>query len=78
MFELPRMVIKAGEVIVENGEVRAAPVGKTLHVQAPLDDNALTDGPLSNLPEYFEQHYSVPLEHYGVFDEEVPVSEAVV
>ena len=29
MFELPRIVIKAGEVIVEEGELRAAPIGRT-------------------------------------------------
>ncbi|MEM6329785.1 MAG: formylmethanofuran dehydrogenase subunit A [Planctomycetota bacterium] len=77
MFELPRMVIKAGEVMVEHGEVRAAPTGKTLHVEAPLADDALTAGALADLPEYFEQHYSVPLEAYGVQDSEVPKAEAV-
>src|SRR5437660_9435578 len=32
MFELPRFVIKAGEVVVEQGEVRQDVYGGTLHV----------------------------------------------
>lgn len=72
MFELPRIVIKAGEVIVENGEVRAAPEGKTLTVTANHDAE-----PIADLPKFFEQHYSLPMEDYGVMDEEVPLCETV-
>ena len=72
MFELPRVVIKAGEVIVEKGEVRAAPAGKTLHVDAPIDHDSIDD-----LPRFFAKHYSIPMDHYGVTDEEVPLAEAV-
>src|SRR5438046_9561316 len=32
MFELPRYVIKSGQVIVEQGEIREPLIGKTLHV----------------------------------------------
>jgi len=77
MFELPRVVIKAGEVIVEKGEVRLAPAGKTLHVDPPLDDDSLATGPLDNLPQFFDDHYSIPIDHYGVTDEEVPLRESV-
>ncbi|MEM9186179.1 MAG: formylmethanofuran dehydrogenase subunit A [Planctomycetota bacterium] len=72
MFELPHLVIKAGEVIVEGGEVRSAPTGKTLHAVAPQEDDLLAD-----LPAFFEQHYSIPMEHYGVGEEEVPLTEVV-
>ena len=37
MFELPRFVIKAGRVIVEQGEIREPTVGKTLHVAPDYD-----------------------------------------
>ncbi|MEM8865926.1 MAG: formylmethanofuran dehydrogenase subunit A [Planctomycetota bacterium] len=72
MFELPRMVIKAGEVIVEQGEIRTAPLGKTLHTHAAYDEDRLGD-----LPAYFADHYSIPMDDYGVIDAEVPLTEAV-
>ena len=31
MFALPRYVIKAGEIVLDDGELRAAPDGQTLH-----------------------------------------------
>jgi formylmethanofuran dehydrogenase subunit A len=38
MFELPRYVIKGGEVVVEQGEVRQDLSGKTLHVAPEYDE----------------------------------------
>ena len=72
MFELPRLVIKAGEVIVEQGEIRSAPDGKTLFVEATGDEDRLAD-----LPEFFDRHYSAPLDDYGVRDDELQETEAV-
>ena len=40
MFEMPRYVIKAGEIIVEQGEIRQPVMGKTLFV-APEYDHGL-------------------------------------
>jgi formylmethanofuran dehydrogenase subunit A len=37
MFALPRYVIKAGEVVVDDGELRAAPMGATLLVAPEVD-----------------------------------------
>ena len=37
MFELPRFVIKAGRIIVEQGEIREETYGKTLHVAPEYD-----------------------------------------
>ena len=40
MFALPRYVIKAGEVVVDDGELRAAPPGATLLVAPEVDPGA--------------------------------------
>ena len=37
MFQLPRFVIKAGRIIVEQGEIRKETYGKTLHVTPHYD-----------------------------------------
>jgi formylmethanofuran dehydrogenase subunit A len=61
MFELPRMVIKAGEVIVEQGEIRSAPIGKTLHVDPSYDPDREAD-----IQAWFEQNYSIRYRNYPV------------
>ena len=43
MFELPRYVIKAGRVIVEQGEIREDTYGKTLHVAPEYDRDVEPD-----------------------------------
>jgi formylmethanofuran dehydrogenase subunit A len=73
MFELPRYVLKAGEVIIEEGELRATPNGKTLRV-APEYDPA----PLSGLEKWFAQEYSIQMSHYGVNTEELGQVETTV
>ena len=37
MFALPRYLIKAGEVVLDDGELRAWPEGRTLHVAPEVD-----------------------------------------
>ena len=64
MFELPRYVIKAGRILVEEGEIREVPDGKTLHV-APAYDPAVED----SIREWFERCYSVSFRNYPVADE---------
>src|SRR5260370_19775805 len=54
MFELPRFVIKAGEVIVENGEIRREAFGQTQHV-APAVDNVA----LAGIQKWFESYYTI-------------------
>jgi formylmethanofuran dehydrogenase subunit A len=61
MFELPRYVIKAGQIIVEKGEVRDPVYGKTLHVAPEYDVGIETD-----IAEYFEKYYSVRFRNYPV------------
>ncbi|HLJ10055.1 MAG TPA: formylmethanofuran dehydrogenase subunit A, partial [Planctomycetaceae bacterium] len=38
MFELPRYVLKAGEIVVEQGEIRQESFGRTLHVAPAFDE----------------------------------------
>ena len=61
MFELPRYVIKQGEVIVEDTELRATPSGSTLHVEPKYDP-----GRESDIAEWFEKFYSVRFRNYPV------------
>jgi formylmethanofuran dehydrogenase subunit A len=61
MFELPRFVIKAGQVIVENGEIRQDSFGRTLHVAPEYDENRLPD-----IKKWFEAYYTIQFANYPV------------
>ncbi len=61
MFELPRVVIKGGQIIVENGEFRGAPDGETLHATADYD-HAIEP----SIERWFRDAYSVSLRNYAM------------
>ena len=61
MFELPRMVIKSGRVMIENGEMRDPFIGKTLHVAPEYDRDVETD-----IQAWFEKYYSIRWRNYPV------------
>ena len=61
MFELPRMVIKSGRVIVEQGEIRDPANGKTLHVEPDYDHEVEPD-----IQKWFEKYYSIRWRNYPV------------
>lgn len=63
MFELPRYVLRAGEVVVEDGEIRSTGNGKLLHVAPGYDIDALPD-----IQNWFEQNYTVSFQNYPVED----------
>jgi formylmethanofuran dehydrogenase subunit A len=63
MFASPRYVIKAGAVVVEEGQLRRAPRGRRLHVR-PEYEHAL----LPDLRRYFEDYSTVAFENYPVPD----------
>ncbi len=73
MFSLPRMVIKGGEVLVEDGEIRAGVVGHTLHTSVAFDKEALAD-----LPAWFNDRYSIEFANFamGAGEVEHPVAVA--
>jgi formylmethanofuran dehydrogenase subunit A len=66
MFELPRFVIKAGEVIVEQGEMRGDQFGRALHVAPEYDEEAVPD-----IKRWFESVYSIQFANYAVSDAEI-------
>ncbi|HVX12484.1 MAG TPA: formylmethanofuran dehydrogenase subunit A [Pirellulales bacterium] len=72
MFELPRFVIKSGQIVVEQGEIREPVQGKTLHV-APAYDTGIEP----HIAEWFEPHYSVRFRNYPVTDDYLPLGEEV-
>lgn len=72
MFELPRYVIKAGQVIVEQGEIREPVYGKTLHVAPDYDSGIEPD-----IAEWFERYYSVRYRNYPVSEDYLPAAEEV-
>jgi formylmethanofuran dehydrogenase subunit A len=61
MFELPRYVLKGGEVIVEQGEVRQDLYGKTLHVAPAYDEGMVPD-----IRKWFEAYYTIQFANYPV------------
>lgn len=64
MFELPRFVIKAGRVIVEQGDIREDVYGKTLHVQPDYDREIETD-----IAAWFDEFYSIRFRNYAVTED---------
>jgi formylmethanofuran dehydrogenase subunit A len=60
MFATPRYVLKAGAVVVEEGQLRRAPAGKRLAVR-PQYDTAVT----KDLKRFFDQHATVSFGNYG-------------
>jgi formylmethanofuran dehydrogenase subunit A len=67
MFELPRMVIKAGQILVDDTEIRQTVSGKTI-VANPNYDQQRDD----QIETWFDQHYSLSADSYGVDATEFP------
>jgi formylmethanofuran dehydrogenase subunit A len=72
MFSLPKYVIKSGQVIVENGEVRTPVEGKTLYVAPEYDPSIETE-----LAAWFERYYSVRFRNYPVAEDYIKHKERV-
>lgn len=61
MFELPRYVIHAGEVVVDDGQILPHTDGRLLHVAPAFDAECLPD-----IQEWFESNYSIQFRNYPV------------
>jgi formylmethanofuran dehydrogenase subunit A len=61
MFATPRYVIKAGTVVVEEGQLRRAPRGRRLHVR-PAHDAAI----VGDLRQFFDRYSTVSFDNYAV------------
>jgi formylmethanofuran dehydrogenase subunit A len=60
MFATPRYVVKAGQLIVEEGQLRRAPAGARFSITPQYDESI--EG---HLKRHFEQYSSVSLANYG-------------
>ncbi|MBW8885054.1 MAG: hypothetical protein JF612_09840 [Planctomycetia bacterium] len=72
MFSLPRYVIKSGQILVEEGDIRLEHYGKTLHI-APDYDVTAED----HIREWFEQFYSIRFRNYPVGREYLHEAEQI-
>lgn len=61
MFAHPRYVFKAGQLIVEDGEIRGELSGRTHYNVPPFDESALPD-----IQRWFEEHYTIQFANYAV------------
>jgi len=61
MFATPRYVIKAGALVVEEGQLRRAPASRRLHVRPPFDDAVVRD-----LSAWFDRYATIELANYPV------------
>ena len=61
MFELPRMVIKAGRILVDDTEIRQTVSGRTI-VASPDYDHQRD----AEIERWFRQNYSLSADHYGI------------
>ena len=61
MFATPRYVIKAGVLVVEEGQLRRAPAGRRLHVR-PEYDAAVTRG----VKRFFDGYTTISFDNYPV------------
>jgi formylmethanofuran dehydrogenase subunit A len=66
MFELPRFVIKAGEVLIEQGEIRRTAEGITLQTAPEYDDAVIP-----SIREWFTSSYTVQYRNYIIEAHEV-------
>ncbi len=73
MFELPRYVFKAGELIVEQGEIRKVPFGPIICTEPKYDIGAVR-----HIRDWFEQSYSMSFNNYPVGPEYLAQGKVVV
>ncbi len=71
MFALPRWVVKAGEIVLDDGELRAEPIGLT-HRAAPRETAAPPE-----FRRWFAERSTVRLDSYALAPGELPAGVAV-
>ncbi|HTY61060.1 MAG TPA: formylmethanofuran dehydrogenase subunit A [Acidobacteriota bacterium] len=78
MFSSPRYVIKGGQVLVEEGQIRRETYGRTLYVSPRYDPAVEKD-----IREFFDKYYTiefenypVQLEHYLPYPQEIATNES--
>lgn len=61
MFALPRYVLKKGQIVVAQGEIRQDLLGATLHVAPDYDEGYVPD-----IRTWFEEYYTIQFANYPV------------
>ena len=61
MFATPRYVVKGGEVVVEEGQLRRAPAGRRVYVRPAFEQSVSRD-----IERYFDQYGTVRFANYPV------------
>jgi formylmethanofuran dehydrogenase subunit A len=61
MFTTPRFVLKGGDLVVEEGQLRRAPAGRRLHV-TPAYDHGVERG----VREHFDRYSTLAFDNYAV------------
>jgi len=72
MFACPRYLIKAGQVVLDDGDLRSAPEGRSLHVAPEFDPDIVPE-----IEGWFRRHYSMQFANYPVGDSDVANPTAV-
>lgn len=72
MFAMPRWVVKAGEVVVDDGELRAAPEGVALHAVAGYDPAVV-----SAVASWIERDGTIRPANVAIGPEELPRARAL-
>lgn len=72
MFDMPRWVIKAGQIIIEDGEVRADIYGKTFLSEPTFDPDGVPD-----IQKWFEQYYTIQFANYPVDEHYVTTADRI-
>lgn len=65
MFELPNMVIKAGQILVHDTEIRQTVSGKTIVARPDYDRQRDTE-----IENWFNKNYSLNSDHYGISNDD--------
>ena len=60
-FELPRLVLKAGQVVVEKGEIRLEVYGPPLVANTVVEEADIAD-----IKKWFEAYYTIQFANYPV------------
>lgn len=72
MFQFPRYVIKSGRVLVDDGEIKGSPQGRTFYVSPDYDTGVIPD-----IQSWFEDHYTIQFANYPVGEHAVPHGESI-
>ena len=72
MFEVPKYVVKSGQLVVDDGELREPHNGKTLYVEPDFDP-----GVVPSISDWFEKYYSIRFRNYPVTSDYLHEAERI-